>query len=88
MDILRIAKVLIKNKANINATDREGRSLVHEACNLVSEKFLKLLIENKANVDIPDHNGNTGFIVLFFMITGVIKKRRNNYKYDKNIIRK
>ncbi|XP_062614977.1 ankyrin-3-like [Saccostrea cucullata] len=51
--------MLLKNNADINLVDKDGRTSLHMACFNGNLKVLKLLIHYGANVNIADRTGST-----------------------------
>ena len=58
-DFDAITKLLLDKGANVNATDREGRSPLHEAARKDRPKAAELLIDRNADPDIKDKQGRT-----------------------------
>lgn len=55
--------MLIKNGANVSATDATGKTALHWAAQNGKENVAKLLIENGTNVDVMDKSGRTPLLV-------------------------
>lgn len=56
-----IVKTLLKAGAKIDVVDKEGRSALFFAVELVQIEKLKVLLENGANVGLKDKTGQTAF---------------------------
>lgn len=56
---LKIAKLLIGHGADLNKLDKDGRTPLIYAINLVYRKLAKLLVDSGASLDVKDKQGNT-----------------------------
>ena len=56
-----VAKIILKNKCNVNANSNMGTPLMAAVVKGNTE-IVKLLIDNKADVNLPDANGTTPLI--------------------------
>jgi ankyrin repeat protein len=56
---LKIMKILLEEKANINYGDQEGDTPLHYACGESDYNMIKLLIECRAKVNVPNKYGWT-----------------------------
>ena len=58
-DFDAITKLLLDKGAKVNATDKQGRSPLHEAARKDRLKAAELLIDRRANINLPDNQGRT-----------------------------
>ena len=76
---LKLTALLIKHKAEINATDPNGTSALHYAVMFGLEDITKLLVNAKANTKLKDNRGNSA--IDYAKIKGnlnIIKLLNNN----------
>ena len=54
---LEIAKLLVKNNANVDATDKNGLTPLHYSVKYGLKSFAELLLKNKANQNLKNIEG-------------------------------
>jgi ankyrin repeat protein len=61
-----VAKILIENKADINATERDVWTPLHVAAYLGNEEVVRLLIQNKAEINARNMDNKTPLELAIF----------------------
>jgi ankyrin repeat protein len=56
---VKLAQLLIENRADINLFDNDGLTPLHHACMRGKQRTAHLLIKNGADVNIVDNEGET-----------------------------
>jgi ankyrin repeat protein len=54
-DCLNLAKLLLKNDANVNRMDQKENTPLHYACHGNNIEMIKLLLENEANINLKNY---------------------------------
>jgi ankyrin repeat protein len=56
---INMVKLLISNKAEVNAKDNDGCTPLHKAASSANKDVVKVLLSNHADVNAKDNDGNT-----------------------------
>jgi len=72
-----VVKILLRYGADVNAVNKNGRTLLHLAVSYADLDLIKLLVENGANINTKDNNGRT---VLYDAINRVKKENEDKIK--------
>jgi ankyrin repeat protein len=88
---LKVAEILLKHGADVNAQDNQGWTALHFAAQNYSEEAIKMLLANNCEVDVKDMHGNTplfravfnskgrGEVIQLLICHGADKNLKNNH---------